>query len=61
MTAGSSAAADAPAPKWVQEMHEHFRQTGAYRAEDLDRVLGNTRECVEVQIADGLAINHHKK
>lgn len=26
----------------VCEMHRHFRETGAFRASDLDRVLGDT-------------------
>jgi len=41
-------------PKWVSEMHEHFRQHGFYRAEDLQRVLGDPRECVEVRSTNDL-------
>jgi hypothetical protein len=25
---------------WIEEMHDHFRQNGFYRAEDLQRVRG---------------------
>jgi hypothetical protein len=35
-------------PGWVTEMHEHFQKTGAFRADDLERVLGDPREAVEV-------------
>lgn len=34
---------------WVTEMHEHFHRTGLYRAEDLQRVLGDPRESVQVR------------
>lgn len=33
-------------PEWVINMHEHYRQTGSYRAGDLDRVLGDPRKQV---------------
>lgn len=35
-------------PAWVQEMHEHFREHGFYRAEDLQRVLGDPTVRVEM-------------
>ena len=41
-------------PQWVQEMHKHFRENGFYRAEDLQRVLGDPRECVQVQASTDL-------
>lgn len=31
---------------WVKEMHNHFRQNGFYRAEDLNRLLGDPRDHV---------------
>jgi hypothetical protein len=31
-------------PEWVTSMREHYRQTGAYRTSDLDRVLGDPRK-----------------
>jgi len=42
-------------PKWVEEMHEHFRENGFYRAEDITRVLGDPRECVEVRATTDLS------
>ena len=41
-------------PQWVQEMHKYFRENGFYRAEDLQRVLGDPRECVHVQASTDL-------
>jgi len=41
-------------PQWVQEMHTHFTENGFYRAEDLERVLGDPRECVHVQASTDL-------
>jgi hypothetical protein len=37
-------------PNWVSEMQSHFQQTGAVRAEDIIRVLGNPLESVEVAV-----------
>ena len=37
-----------PAPQWVEEMQEHFHRTGAYRPEDLKRVLGDPADRVEM-------------
>jgi len=34
---------------WLAEMHKHFQRTGTYRAEDLERVLGDPREGAEVE------------
>jgi hypothetical protein len=36
-------------PVWVEEMHEHYRVNGFYRVEDVQRVLGDPRECVSVE------------
>lgn len=33
-------------PEWVKQMHSHFQQKGTYRAEDVQRVLGDSRESV---------------
>ena len=41
-------------PQWVQEMHTHFRENGYYRAKDLQRVLGDPRECVQGQASTDL-------
>jgi hypothetical protein len=38
------------APRWVAEMHDHFRKTGTYRVQDLQRVLGDPRDSVEVPV-----------
>jgi hypothetical protein len=32
--------------EWVRDMQEHFSKTGSYRAEDLQRVLGDPRKGV---------------
>ena len=54
-----SSAVPEPAPesKWVEEMHGHFRQNGLYRAQDLQRVLGDPREHVTLQTSDEEPIN----
>ena len=33
---------------WVREMHAHRQRTGAYRQEDIRRVLGNPKETVAI-------------
>jgi hypothetical protein len=38
-----------PPPKWVAEMIEHHRRTGAYRPEDIERLLGDPNRRVEVR------------
>ncbi len=43
-----------PAPKWVEEMQEHFLENGFYRAEDMKRVFGDPAECVEVKATTSL-------
>jgi hypothetical protein len=35
-----------PAP-WVAQMVQHFQTTGYYRAEDLERLLGDPRDSVQ--------------
>jgi hypothetical protein len=40
---------------WVASMHEYHGRTGLYRAEDLDRVLGDPRDQVSGQAGDTLA------
>jgi hypothetical protein len=35
--------------EWVASVNTHFQQTGAFRAKDIIRVLGNPLESVEVQ------------
>jgi hypothetical protein len=35
-------------PEWQSEMHTHFQKTGAVRAKDIIRVLGNPLESVDV-------------
>ncbi len=39
----------APPPKWLLEMIEYHRRTGAYRPEDLERLLGDPNKRVEVR------------
>jgi len=36
-------------PPWIREMHEHFRQKGFYRPEDLRRVLGDPTDRLELR------------
>jgi hypothetical protein len=45
----TNAPVEPPASSWVAEMHRHFQRTGAYRADDLQRVLGDPRDGVEVE------------
>ena len=44
-------------PKWINEMHDHYRQNGFYRAQDLEKVLGNPRDHVAVRPSDEDPIN----
>lgn len=37
-----------PAAPWVREMIDHYNRTGAYRPEDLRRLLGDPNRAVEV-------------
>jgi hypothetical protein len=39
-------------PNWVAKMHTHYQQTGVYRAEDLNRVLGDPRKQVSGETSD---------
>lgn len=39
----------APPPEWVRQMIEHYHRTGAYRPEDLERLLGDPNKPVEVR------------
>jgi hypothetical protein len=46
-------------PEWVINMHEHYRQTGSYRARDLDRVLGDPRKQVSGNVPTELLAARH--
>jgi hypothetical protein len=37
-----------PPAEWVEDMIDHYRRTGTYRAEDLHRLLGDPNKAVEV-------------
>ncbi len=37
-----------PQAQWVRDMIDHYRRTGAYRPEDLRRLLGDPNQAVEV-------------
>lgn len=37
-----------PPADWVRDMIEHYRRTGAYRPEDLRRLLGDPNRAVQV-------------
>ena len=43
------------APKWVQEMHAHYTTTGAFRVQDVQRVLGDQRTVVGVAANQSLS------
>jgi predicted nucleic acid-binding Zn ribbon protein len=47
MTRGSSK----PLSSSIAQMREHFQATGAYRAEDVHRVLGDQRKGVRVALS----------
>jgi hypothetical protein len=42
--------------EWVTSMHEHYQYTGAYRAGDLDRVLGDPRKQVSGEAPTALVV-----
>jgi nicotinamidase-related amidase len=42
-------------PEWVASMHDHYQRTGAFRAQDLDRVLGDPRKEVSGESQTELA------
>jgi hypothetical protein len=44
------------APDWVVDMQEYHRKTGLYRAEDLDRILGDPRDQVGGQSSNDLLL-----
>lgn len=44
---------ESPLPDWLVEAHRHFYQTGFYRPEDVQRVIGSQREGVEVRVEAG--------
>lgn len=46
-------------PKWVVEMHRHYREFGTFRASDLRRVLGDPRSHVEVKSDGDAPVNHN--
>jgi hypothetical protein len=52
--ATAPAAAPQSGPKWVESMQAHFQQTGYYRANDLNRLLGDPRVSVGISSDDGL-------
>lgn len=39
---------DIPPPEWIREMFAHYRRTGSYRREDLERLLGDPNKRVEL-------------
>jgi hypothetical protein len=43
-------------PEWVVSMHRHYQRTGVYRAEDLNRVLGDPREQVSGETTDDITL-----
>jgi hypothetical protein len=35
-------------PEWLLEMHDHYAETGAFRVEDVLRVLGDPKKGVDM-------------
>ncbi len=35
-------------PQWLVDMHDHYAETGTYRPEDLERVLGDQTKGVSM-------------
>ena len=48
-------------PDWVEAMHGYFQQHGIYRAQDLQRVLGDPRDHVVIHPSDEEPINFVSK
>jgi hypothetical protein len=42
-------------PKWVQEMQAHYSATGAFRLQDVQRVLGDQRTVVGIAANQSLS------
>ena len=42
----SVSSSDVSQPAWAERMRRDYRQTGAYRAEDLHRLIGDTTQAV---------------
>ena len=38
--------------EWVKQMQSYYRQSGSYRAADVERVLGDARETVQAVVTD---------
>jgi hypothetical protein len=38
--------------EWARDMNQHYARTGEYRAQDLTRVLGDPRDCVEISASN---------
>jgi hypothetical protein len=51
-----STKSEASSPEWVVSMREYHRKTGLYRAEDLNRVLGDPRDRVQIQPSGNVAL-----
>jgi hypothetical protein len=49
--------AEKSSPAWVESMQVHFRETGFYRADDLNRLLGDPRDAVGITVNDGVKIH----
>jgi hypothetical protein len=56
LTTTAPAAAPQSGPKWVESMQAHFQQTGYYRANDLNRLLGDPRVSVGISSDDGVKV-----
>lgn len=35
---------------WVQQMRDHFSQTGAFRVEDVSRILGDPSQHIDARV-----------
>jgi hypothetical protein len=49
---------DQATPEWMRGMFEHFNETGTYRAEDIQRVLGDPRQGVQIPTAPSMEVSY---
>ena len=44
-------------PSWLDEMRNYYQETGTYRAEDVQRVLGEPGDCFEGKPSKDMRFN----
>jgi hypothetical protein len=50
---GQMKVAEIRGSSWARDMSVHYAETGAYRPQDISRLLGDPRDCVEIKKAAG--------